>query len=431
MKCGNRLSLRDTFVSKSYKSSHSVYAELAKNLGTRAMDDQCLLEKRRWFNLLLAQVAEKPKDKNAFELVIHALSPYFGDALKSLSPQSIGRLVCQQIGTRLQLMDKYGEMVLTDFSQIEAGGQHLNRSISQDKLRWFVIGDTGEAGADQKIFIEDLRQRVQKGDSWDATAEILALGDFVYPHGPEGKSPDAYQRFKDVVSPIGDMASIAPVYGALGNHEYGDGHAPGDVNIFLPWAREAGIRFPGRYYSRMIESQTGGEAPNWRLHKLCLDSTSFCMDIDQRSWLEQRLAEIKGEKSSDLCKTYTVLLSHHPIFSQGLHQPYLDEYRAALTPYLKDIDLHIAAHEHDIEINLPKKQAGRRLPPVVVSGCTSQRRPGIRSQDEAATSCFFSDKLGSVEVVFDQQDIKIQVFEVDKTGPVHRQSLAKLNFGLS
>jgi hypothetical protein len=225
-------------------------------------------------------------------------------------------------------------------AEVFAGDDPEHRFVtapSPDKrrLRAWVLGDSGLAGADQQA----VRDAYLALEQTEGEADFLMLlGDNAYPDGGEAD----YQA--GFFEPFGDILRRLPVWSTIGNHD-----AP-NIGVYSgifapPIAGECGGLPSGNegYYSW-----------DWGdVHFVCLDSVlpSRQQNAPMATWLEQDL------NASDA--RFTIAYFHHPPYTKGSHNSdniydsggRMKEMRENLLPILEagGVDLVLSGHSHSYE----------------------------------------------------------------------------------
>ncbi|MEO5716069.1 MAG: metallophosphoesterase [Luteolibacter sp.] len=182
---------------------------------------------------------------------------------------------------------------------------------------------------------------------------MLLLGDNFYHPMPGGyQAPRWKTDFSDVYP-----ASVfpGPCWAILGNHDYHD--TPGNEHIQLgyPAFRNHKTRWtmPAKHYRLDLPAvnpmvtflmiDTNWESINRRIHG---GSFNCWMSADEKAeqaiWLESQLASKRAP--------FTVVVGHHPIYSDGAHSD-TPELVQELGPVLEKhgVHLYLCGHDHDLQ----------------------------------------------------------------------------------
>lgn len=205
-----------------------------------------------------------------------------------------------------------------------------------DVLRLVALGDTGHGNATQR--------RVARGVAAVCAAAgcdaVLLLGDNLYPRG--ATTPDD-ARLDDVIGLYAELG--VPVYGVLGNHDWGHGSDHDAAANQLAWARD-------RPWLHLATDWIAEAGPATLFG---LDTTRVFWDGSARAaWLTPAVDRAAG---------WRVVLGHHPLRSNGPHGnagayegwsglPWLSG--AAVGDTLTDAvcgraDLYLAGHDHSLQ----------------------------------------------------------------------------------
>jgi len=169
-----------------------------------------------------------------------------------------------------------------------------------------MVGDIGSDTTDRRRVLEGMRARCAERRC-DA---VVLLGDLIYPRGPT--SPDD-PRLDDW---IGAYTALAPVYLALGNHDYGHGRDDLAVDHLLAWAAaRPDVHLPSPLYTASLGDGLGTLAVIDTNHIFQYGDTrlgaaeSGDAFPSQGAWLDH-LAAGPGP---------LVVAGHHPFRSNGPH----------------------------------------------------------------------------------------------------------------
>ncbi|MBN2800523.1 MAG: metallophosphoesterase [Deltaproteobacteria bacterium] len=234
----------------------------------------------------------------------------------------------------------------------------------EDALRLIAIGDTGEDNASRRL-VAEAAAKVCAERGCDL---LLLLGDNLY---PLGLSADDDPRFDAVM--VGYEAVGVPVYGVMGNHDYGKGRDLEAAAHQLAWASA----------HPLLTMPT----PAYRFRAgpaelFALDTTrAFWGDpTPQADWLREGL-----EASS---ARWRVVLGHHPYRSNGTHGNAGAYEGLAWAPYASGeglerlfegalcgrADLYLSGHDHNRQwleacgVQLIVSGAGSKTTPITDRG---------------------------------------------------------------
>lgn len=203
------------------------------------------------------------------------------------------------------------------------------------RIHFAAFADFGTGGDDQVAVVRELER---------ADPElILGAGDVAYADGTHAEFETNF------FEPMATLLSGAPIFTAIGNHEYHtDAGLPYLENLHLPANNPAATEL---YYSF-----------DWgHVHFVTLDSncltvdTPRCSAAAQRAWLEQDLAASEAD--------FTVVQLHHPFWTSGTKQP-AEAARRLVAPVLEreGVDLVLMAHDHTYQRTVPMKGDGPAAP---------------------------------------------------------------------
>lgn len=272
-----------------------------------------------------------------------------------------------------------------------AGLQLPEVRVSGDVLRVLVVGDTGEKGDGAK----SVARAMARWSEARRTHFAVHVGDIVY--GDRSVTSDTDPRLATQL--FEPFEKTAPMYLALGNHEYGTAKAGAGTPSRLHAAvrsrnatHRSGFQLPCRYYSFRYANR------GFRSEFFVLDSSVFAADPGQRAWLDRALARSRARLK--------VIIAHHPL-SAG--EP--DEattIRAALQPILEKhaVDLYLAGHSHDLQIR-------DGAPPTLISGAGSKVKVKKGMRQGADYSPGETGTLGFFDLELRRDELKVRVIGVD------------------
>jgi hypothetical protein len=324
----------------------------------------------------------------------------------------------QMIGQREQWLDYNGSFVATDPAELPAGGQRVTKSLAQDQLSLLFLADMGLESAQQHSVFSALGSQLkcpQDNDGENSVRElIIGGGDWAYPHGPENASPEENARLqKTVMDQAAKLAAQAPFFAVLGNHEYGDDSGPADPQRFLSLATHHGLEMPGRFYHLALT------APDWAIDLVALDSSVIAANPAQQQWIKDTIDTSVALESATGTPRWRIMISHHPLQSYGYHGTETDYLQTLLAEPLRNVDLFLAGHEHDVQyIN---GQAATR-PPTLICGTASESRPVKSGPD----SLFHSSLPSFAKLHINRNSITVNLCEVEPENVITERLLEKL-----
>ena len=224
-------------------------------------------------------------------------------------------------------------------------------SGSARALDLLALGDFGTSDESQRQLAQTLTSYASAMK--DKAQGMLLLGDNFYRPMPGGfLSPRWKTDFSDMYP-----ASVFPFpcWAILGNHDYHD--TPGNERIQLGYHafRQNKTRWtmPGKYYRldlpvknplvTFLMIDTDWESINRRIHGgevVCWMSAEE--KAAQAEWLEKQLSSERA--------AFTVVVGHHPIYSDGSHGD-TPELVQELGPILEKNSVHfyLCGHDHDLQ----------------------------------------------------------------------------------
>lgn len=224
-------------------------------------------------------------------------------------------------------------------------------SGSARALDLLALGDFGTSDESQRQLAQTLTSYASAMK--DKAQGMLLLGDNFYRPMPGGfLSPRWKTDFSDMYP-----ASVFPFpcWAILGNHDYHD--TPGNERIQLGYHafRQNKTRWtmPGKYYRldlpvknplvTFLMIDTDWESINRRIHG---DQVACWMSAEEKAaqaeWLEKQLSSERA--------AFTVVVGHHPIYSDGSHGD-TPELVQELGPILEKNSVHfyLCGHDHDLQ----------------------------------------------------------------------------------
>lgn len=200
-----------------------------------------------------------------------------------------------------------------------------------EPLRFAVIGDSGNGSPEQW----EVARRLEKA----GPRFVLHTGDIVYPRGALDDYRDRY------FAPYKDLLSRAPVYPAIGNHDYGN-----HILATRPGRRKFEV------YKRIHRKPAYYSFDLGPAHFISLD-TSRAWGVDaaaaigpgspQDAWLRADLAAARAA-------AWTIVFLHVPVHASEDHGDH-EALRAWLEPLFKKhrVQLVLQGHDHIYERSKP------------------------------------------------------------------------------
>jgi len=216
----------------------------------------------------------------------------------------------------------------------------LQAAVSPQALHMLAIGDFGTTGKDQAAVAAAMREYRERAHL--DLHSLLLLGDNVYGRATDGLAVDSPHWRKVFEDMYPEAAFACPCYAVLGNHDYGDN--PRGAESQLDYARKPGTRWrmPAKWY----RVDVGGH-PGW-LTILFLDSNQSPQHLTaaereaQLEWLRTQLIGPRG--------TFTMVIGHHPVYSNGKHGDTEHLVRDWAPLFQKHkVHAYLAGHDHDLQ----------------------------------------------------------------------------------
>jgi tartrate-resistant acid phosphatase type 5 len=267
----------------------------------------------------------------------------------------------------------YGYKV-TVAGRVVGSGQLRTWATTADKLAFFVIGDFGNASAEQnrlaKVMAEEFRRRA--GGEYPVRF-VLTTGDNIYGFTTRlvtfrtgARDADWQEKF---FAPYEQLLRSIPFYATLGNHDGNESEAQADLRVYLDnfFFPEAG---PHRYY----RFSYGGLAEFF-----ALDSSQNTASGGPRpQYLEggEQYKWLKGAIGAPAGGLWRIAFFHHPPFTAGpLHGASL----RALHPLLGllesgGVQAAFNGHEHNFQFTTRGPETGGIQ--YFVSGAGGELRRG-------------------------------------------------------
>ncbi len=265
------------------------------------------------------------------------------------------------------------------------------KTTSQESRNLLMIGDFGSNDGAQRLVADAMTRYV--AESRITPDWLLLLGDNFYnDFGPAERLPQS--RWRDgfeKMYPAETFPGPCPVI--LGNHDYLD-WLDGPA-AQLAYAQSPGTRWhlPSKWYRKdlgklatflFIDTNTraingsGFALSDQESPRPHLDDTE---EAQQWKWLEEQLSSARG--------TFTCVVGHHPVFSNGMHGDHRDLI-ATLGPLLRKHKVHFyfSAHDHDLQ-HLEVDSLPTSF--ILSGGGGARQRPFARERHNAP---FFRSILG-------------------------------------
>jgi|GEM_PF-1451914 len=316
--------------------------------------------------------------------------------------------VFQMINGRSQLMDFHGSFVLTEIDKLPAGGKVCNFPLQTPTATFVLFGDMGAPSEQRSQVIQAMNKSLHDSKCNKSTPFVIGLGDWMYPRGPTDHSKSQINlAHKTIFHACQPLIKSAPLYGILGNHEYGDEIAPANPEAFLQAASQAGIVIPSRYYQLEFDHKEFG------IDCFALDTSTIATDVDQVQWLTQQLAYSVARETREAMPRWRIIAAHHPLESYGLHEGETLFLKSLLSTALPQIHLYICGHEHDMEFldfsDKLNQKPSEKLPPMLLTGTTSYSR----SVQQGSFSQYATSVAGFGHLNISKDRLLIDCFEIN------------------
>jgi predicted MPP superfamily phosphohydrolase len=221
---------------------------------------------------------------------------------------------------------------------------------SKEGLHFLAIGDFGTGAADQKAVSEAMQNFVTKQAL--KPEALLLVGDNFY--GPtKGGFTDDCDRWKTGFEDMYPKSHFpCRCYAILGNHDYHD-NGEGE-QAQLAYAKKLGGRWtmPAKWYRQdfgdlltilFLDSNfpkvSGGKDKKTGLPKRHMAAAE---EQEQLAWFKEELAKKRG--------AYTVVVAHHPIYSNGDHgdtKALIEQWDGLLQDHR--VHAYLCGHDHDMQ----------------------------------------------------------------------------------
>lgn len=260
------------------------------------------------------------------------------------------------------------------------------RLPAADRLRFFVIGDTGSGDRPQLDVAEAMDRRCREV----GLDGIIHVGDIFYEAGVN--STDDPQWRAKVEVPYGlPCLGDKPIFAVHGNHDL-----RGDPNATIEYGRtHARWVQPNRFYERRFGNllqlvALDGWYPDW-----CGDPGRCSVDFARQA-LEKRDT------------AWRIVFSHYPLGSGSAKRPI--SWRSLMLRRLlcdADVDLHFAGHDHHLEHRVDPACG----PELFISGGGGYALHPVEEGDPL--SRFLLSAHGFAELELDARSATVRFFAVD------------------
>ena len=308
---------------------------------------------------------------------------------------------CERVSRRRALQVTFCSSAVLALNLRSVGAE---APVDRAGLHFLAVGDQGTTGRDQAAVARAMR--AYRESTGIRLQSLLLLGDNIYNRAAAGldpASPHWRAVFEDVY-PEGDFS--CPCSAVLGNHDYSDN--PGGEQAQLRYAKRPGTRWhmPAKWYRTDVGE--GSET----LTILALDSNEVPRHLseperaEQLEWLETQLSGPRGR--------FTLVMAHHPIYSNGKHgdTDHLVRDWAALLEQHR-VHLYLAGHDHDLQ----HLEMAERFTSFVISGGGGARTRALSRRDRPVP--FARDVHGFTHVHLVGDELRISHHTVDGA-VVHR-----------
>lgn len=248
-------------------------------------------------------------------------------------------------------------------------------NFAADDVHLLAIGDFGSGGKEQAAVARAMQKYAL--DHQVNTQGLLLLGDNFYSKMEGGVQSPRWDAGFESMYPA--AAFPGPCWTVLGNHDYHD-NAGGEKTQLAYGRRPEGTRWtmPSKWYRFEFPQ----ESPVVTF--LCLDSNLPSVSGGVNAKTGQPRASLTAEEEAEqlaflkaeLAKprsTFTVVLAHHPLYSNGAHGDTRSLVKAWDSLLEKHgVHLYLCGHDHDLQ---HLELAGRRTSFVVSGGGGARIRP--------------------------------------------------------
>lgn len=226
-----------------------------------------------------------------------------------------------------------------------------------NKVRFFVLGDTGTGGEAQYKVAAAMESRCREVESLDG---ILLLGDNAYQAGFQSVDDPEWQNKVEVPygTPCLGKTSIFPI---LGNHDY-KGNPSAQIEYSLINRR---WRMPNRFYAVQFADLVKLVAFDSQTNDLC-GIPAFCSN--DFLWDQTKASGSTEIESPKTKAQWLFVLGHHPLASASdhgfNHQGGLKG-KLFIQLFCQKVDVWLAGHAHHMEHRIP---SGCRMEHYVLGG---------------------------------------------------------------
>lgn len=187
---------------------------------------------------------------------------------------------------------------------LDQGGGAAALAVAGERVRFLAVGDTGMGNSPQRRVAAAMQDHCQArtDENGPGCDFLVLLGDIVYPAGVVGPDDPLWQS-----RGVGPYEALnLPIYGVLGNHDYGDPplHRDRAAALVQGPANPQNWIMPGPWYAF-----DGGP-----VRFVVLDTTAVMM-----GWTDDQQADFFLQQSELAAGRPLVLLAHHPLRSNGQH----------------------------------------------------------------------------------------------------------------
>jgi tartrate-resistant acid phosphatase type 5 len=254
--------------------------------------------------------------------------------------------------------------------------------LASDKLRFFVIGDFGNASSGQNSVAAAMHREFQRHDAANPVRFILTTGDnfygtfgFLLRYRVTGDEDSEWRsRF---FTPYEPLISRIPFYPTLGNHDGNESEGREDLATYLD-----NFFFPAHVPSRYYRFSFGGLADFFALDSTSNSETGppkpiYLPNSEQHKWLLENLGQSRTP--------WKIPYMHHPPFNAGPGHPSaandLGHFMKAFQR--SGVKVVFSGHEHNFQFS--RKNAATGNIRYLVTGAGGElRRGNVRRQMKAS-----------------------------------------------
>ncbi len=212
----------------------------------------------------------------------------------------------------------------------------------RNALSFFVLGDWGAGGKGQRKVAQAMIAKMKV----DGADGVFTTGDNFYTNGVTGVDDTQWESKFENMYPSKELS--IPFYATLGNHDY-RGNIDAQVSYTGRKLRDGSITrwtMPDRYWARTfsLPSKDG------TLLVIGLDTQEMHTISSGRErqmrWLDSVLSASRDE--------WTVVLGHHPMYSNGAYGNSLTLMNNVKPLFEKyGVDVYFAGHDHNLQLLQP------------------------------------------------------------------------------